>query len=102
MDGLEEALTDEHVQQITRDIRKEIKGKKEEFCKAKYKSLQDAKTMILVLITEIMMNEAIFIINQSMQETKRQTEELKKEKDCLEQHKDAVNTKKSDNDKLMI
>ena len=49
----------------------------------------------------MMMNEAGFIINQSMQECKRQTEELKKEKECLKLYKDAVNTQKSDNDKLM-
>ena len=42
--------------------------------------------------------EARFIIDQSMQECKRQKEALKKEKDCHEQHKDTVNAKKSDND----
>ena len=46
MDQLEETLTNEQFQQITRDTAKEIAGKKEEFCKAKYKSLQDAKTQI--------------------------------------------------------
>ena len=77
-----------------KDIKKEIEGKKEEFCKAKYKSLQDAETQMLVLITEIMMNEAGFIINQSLQECKRQTEDLKKENDRLEQHRDTINVKK--------
>ena len=53
-----------------KEIKKDIEGKKEEFCKAKYKSLQDTKTQMLALLTKIMMNEAGFIIDQSLQECK--------------------------------
>ena len=48
-----------------------------------------------------MMDEAGFIIDQSLQDCRKQTEDLKKEKDCLKQHRDAINAKKKDNDQLM-
>ena len=44
MDWLKQVITSEQFLQTTRDIAKEIAEKKEEFCKANYKSLQDANT----------------------------------------------------------
>ena len=64
MDRLEEALNKEQVEQIAEDIKKTIEGKKEEFCKADYMSLQDAKTQLSTLLTEVMKDEAGFIIEK--------------------------------------
>ena len=62
MDRLEEALNKDQVKHTAEDIKKIIEGKKEEFCKADYMSLQDAKTPLITLLTEVMMGEAGFII----------------------------------------
>ena len=56
--------------------------------------LHNAKTQLMILITKVMMNEAGFIIDQSLQDYRKQTDDLKREKDCLNQHKYAINTKR--------
>ena len=80
MDQLEEELNKEQVEQITEDIKEAIEEKKEEFCKADYMSLQDAKTQLMTLITEIMMDEAGFIIDQLLKDCRKQKDDLKREK----------------------
>ena len=100
MDQLKEALNKEQVEQTAEDIKKTIEGKKEEFCKADYMSLQDAKTQLTTLLTEVMMDEAGFIIDQSLQDCRKQTEDLKREKDHLNQYKDTINVKNNKNHQL--
>ena len=73
MNWLEQAITREQFLQTTRDIAKALAKRKEDFCKANYYSLQDAKAQLNALITEIMMSEVGFIIDQSMEEYKKQT-----------------------------
>ena len=43
-------------------------------------SLQDAKTQLMTLITEIMMDEAGFIIDQLLKDCRKQKDDLKREK----------------------
>ena len=52
------------------DLKRTLEEKKEDYCKANYESLQDAKAQLLALLTEVMMDEAGFIINQSLQDCK--------------------------------
>ena len=87
MEQLEEELDKEQVKTLAEDIKKAILKKKEEYCKADYLSLQDAKTQLMTLVTEIMMEEAGFIIDEVLKDCRKQTYDLKKEKDCLNQHK---------------
>ena len=44
MNCLGEALNEEQFCQIIADIKKTIQGEKDDFCKANYKSIQEAKT----------------------------------------------------------
>ena len=94
MNQLGDALDEEQFGQIIGDMKKTIQGKKEDFCKANYQLLQEAKTRLLALLTEIMMTEARFKIDQSLQECKRKTQYLNKERDHLEKQREAINTKK--------
>ena len=48
--------------------------KKEEFCKADYLSLQDAKTQLMTLITKIMMEEAGFVIDEVLKDCRKQAD----------------------------
>ena len=58
MERLEEELNKVQVEKLAEDIKKAIEKRKEEFCKADYMSLQDARTQLMALVTEIMMDEA--------------------------------------------
>ena len=75
-------------------MKRTIQGEKEDFCKANYKSLQDAKTQLLALLTEIMMTEAGFIIDQSLEECKRKAQDLKKQKEYIERQEKFINVKR--------
>ena len=100
MERLEKELTKEQVQKLAEDIKKAILKKKEEFCKADFLSLQDAKTQLMTLGTEIMMEEAGFIMDEVLKDCRKQTDDLKKEKDRLNQHQYNIDVRKSKNDKL--
>ena len=49
-------------------------------------SVKDAKAWLMTLVTEIMMNEAGFIIGEVLKDCKRQTDCLKLEKELLNQY----------------
>ena len=95
MERLEEELNEEQVEKLAEDIKKAIEKRKEEFCKADYMSLQDARTQLMTLITKIMIDKAGFIIDQLLMDCRKQTNDLKWEKECLNQHKDSINVKRT-------
>ena len=64
IERLEEKLNKEQVEKLAEDIKKAIEKRNEECCKADYMSLQDARTQLMALVSEIMMDEAGFIIDQ--------------------------------------
>ena len=49
MNLLGEALDEEKFRKMIEDIKKTIQGEKDDFCKANYKSIQEAKTQLLAL-----------------------------------------------------
>ena len=53
-------------------------------------SVQNARTQLMALVTKIMMDEAGFIIDQLLTDSRKQTDVLKREKDQLNQHKDSI------------
>ena len=55
----------------------------------------------MALLTKIMMTEAGFIIDQSLEECKRKTQDLKKEKEYIERQEEVINAKKSKNYQLI-
>ena len=101
MNRLKQVVTQKQFQQTTNDIVKTSNNSKEDFCKRNYYSLQDAKARLNALITEIMMCEAGYIIDQAMQEYKTQTTELNQVKTQLDKYTDVANTARSNRDKLI-
>ena len=85
---------------VRRDIKKALLNRKEEFCKADYLSIKAAKAQLMTLVTEIMMEETGFIIDEILQDCKRQTDLLKIEKDCLNQYQYIIDVRTSENDRL--
>ena len=85
MDWLEKELGEEEYGKLARDINKAFLNRKEEFCKADYLSLQAAKAQLMTLVTEIMIDKAGFVINEILEDCKKQTDLLKIEKDHLNQ-----------------
>ena len=56
----------------------------------------------MTLVTEIMMDEAGYIVNEILQDCKRQTDLLKIERDRLKQHQIHLDIKTSKPNKLNI
>ena len=48
-----------------------MSNEKEDFCKGNYYTLQEAKNQLYALLTEIMMNEAGYVIDQAIEGSKR-------------------------------
>ena len=64
MNLLKQAITHEQFQQITNDMLKAMSNEKEDFCKGNYYTLQEAKNQLYALLTDIMMNDTGYIIDQ--------------------------------------
>ena len=90
-------MGEEEYGKLARYIKKAFLNKKEEFCKADYLSLQAAKAQLMTLVTEIRMDEAGFIINENLEDCKKQTDLLKIEKDHLNQYQYNIDIRMSEN-----
>ena len=100
MEQLEKELTEAQVEKLKEDIKEAILEKKEEFCKGDFMSQSQAKAQLITLVTKIMMEEAGFVIDEVLEDCKKQSEELRKEKDRLTQHQNTIGIRKRDNDKI--
>ena len=80
MNHLGKALDEEQFHQIIEDIKKTIKNEEDRFSKTNYKTIQEAKNQLYALLTKIMMTEAGFIVDQSLEECKRKAQDLKKKR----------------------
>ena len=100
MDQLEKGLTKAQVERLTEDIKKALANKKEEFCSGNYTSSSNAKTRLANLMTQIVMEEASFVIDEVLEDCKRQHAELKIEKDQVAQHSSYIDLRKKENNKL--
>ena len=68
MDRLEKELGKDDYKKVRRDIKKALQDRKEEFCKADYLSMKDTKAQLMTLITGIMMEEAVFMIDKILKD----------------------------------
>ena len=55
-----------------------MSDEKEGFCKGTYYTLQDAKKRLYAPLTEVMMDEARYVIDQAIEGSKRDMTELRK------------------------
>ena len=78
-----------------------MSNEKEDFCKGNYYTLQEAKNQLYALLTEIMMNEAGYVIDQAIEGSKRGIAELKEVRSQVDNYKSIVNTKKAIKDRLI-
>ena len=67
---------------------------------ANHSSSKDAKTKLMTLVTEIMMDEAGYIINELIQDCERQTDILKVERVCLKELQDHLEEKTDEHNEL--
>ena len=68
MEWLDKELTKEESNKLAEDIKKALLKKKEEFCKADYMSLLDAKTQLMTLLTEKMTDKAGFVVDEILED----------------------------------
>ena len=80
MDQLEEGLTKAQIKRLTKDIKRALADKKEEFCSSNYTTPSHAKTQLANLMTQIVMEEVSFVIDKVLEDCQRQHTELKLEK----------------------
>ena len=80
MSQLRQAVSHEQYQQITYEILRTIGGKKENFCKGTYYTLQDAKKQLHDLVTKVMMNESEYVIDKTIETPERELTNLKQMK----------------------
>ena len=78
MDCLKQAITHEQFQQITDDMIRGMDTMKEGFWERDHYTLQEAKDQLQSLLTEIMMNDAGYILDKTIHESKKEMAQLKK------------------------
>ena len=100
MDQLENELTKTQVESLRKDIKEALAGKKEEFCRSDYISSLDARAQLTKLVTKVMMEEAGFVIDELLDDCKKQHTALKVEKDQLTQLSNNITSRKRENNQL--
>ena len=94
MDRLKQAITHKQFQQITDDMIRGMDIMKEGFWERDYYTLQEAKDQLQSLLTEIMMNDAGYILDKTIHESKKEMAQLKKIKIRLDNYNTIVSSKK--------
>ena len=100
MDQLEKGLTKAQIERLTKDIERALTNKKKEFCSSDYTSSSHAKTQLTNLMTQVVMKEVSFVINEVLKDCQTQHTELKLEKDRVAQHSSYINLRKKENHEL--
>ena len=86
MDRLEEELGEDDYNKVKRDIKKALLEKKEEFHETEFQSVRVAKTKLMTLVTEIMIDEAGFFIDGILEDCTRKVDLLEIERSLLEKY----------------
>ena len=99
LERLEKELGKDDYEKLRSDIKQALLDRKKEFFTANYLTSKNAKTKLMTLVTEIMMDKAEYIIDEILQDCKRQKDLLKIERDRLKQHQDHLDIKTSEHNK---
>ena len=78
-----------------------MSNEKEDFCKGNYYTLQEAKNQSYALLTEIMMYEAGYVIDQAIEGSKREMAKLRKVRSQVDKYTSIASAKKANKDKLI-
>ena len=100
MDCLKQAITHEQFQQITNDMIRGMDIMKEGFCARDHYTLQEAKDQLHSLLTDIMMDDAGYILDKTINESKKEMAHLKKIKIRLDHYKSIASSKKKHKDRV--
>ena len=101
MGCLKKAITCEQFQQINDDILRGMNVIKEEFCNKDYHTLQEAKNQLHALLTNVMMDDAGYILDKTLDELKKEMTKLRKISSWIENQKGVTSSKKVSKDKLV-
>ena len=100
MDRLKKAITHEQFQQITNDTIRGMDLMKEGFCVKDYYTLQEAIDQLHSLLTDIMLDEAGYILDEIIDDSKREMAHLKKIKIRLDNYNSVASSKKEHKDRV--
>ena len=100
MDGLKQAITHKQFQQITDYMIRGMDIMKEGFCERYHYTLPEAKDQLQSLLTEIMMNDARYILDKTIHESKKEMAQLKKIKIRLDNYNSIASSKREHKDSV--
>ena len=86
MDQLEKELGQDDYKKVRRDTKKALLNRNENFHKTEFESVKTAKSGLMTLVIEIMMDEAGFVIGEVLKECRKQTDILELERNLLNQY----------------
>ena len=78
MGHLKKAITCEQFQQLNDDILRGMNISRKEFCNTDHHTLQEAKDQLHALLIDIKMDDAGYILDQSINESKKEMAKLRK------------------------
>ena len=100
MDHLKQAITHKQFQQITNDMIRGMDIMKEGFCARDHYTLQEAKDQLQSLLIEIIMNDARYILDKTIHESKKEMAQLKKIKIQLDNYNSIASSKREHKDRV--
>ena len=101
MERLKQAVTEEDFQHIKKEILKTLKDEKDDFCGSNYSTLTDAKNKLYSMLTEILVQEAGYVIDHDIQMINHERDEIKKQMSQIEYNTNRANAKKASRDTLV-
>ena len=101
MDHLKKVITSEQFQQLNDDILRGMDISKKEYCNTDHHKLQKAKDQLHALLTNIMMGDIEYILDKSINESKKEMAKLRKARSQLYNQKKITSSKKANKDRLV-
>ena len=74
---------------------------KKEFCNTDHHTLQEVKDQLHALLTDIMMNDIGYILDKSINESKKEMAKLRKARSQIDNQKKIASSKKANKDRLV-
>ena len=101
MNRLKQAITHEQFQQITNNMLRGMNIVKQRFCERDHYTLQEAQNQLHALLIDIMMDDARYIIDKIIDESRKEMAQLRKIRNWVDNYKSIVSSKKDNKDKLV-
>ena len=95
MDRLKKVITSEQFQQLNDDILRGMDISKQEYCNTDHHTLQEAKDQLHALLTDIMMDDVGYILDKSINESKKEMAKLRKARSQIDNQKKIASPKKA-------